>query len=156
MRSRTANWFLCKVKYDQVQEDGVNRKVTESYVVEAISFSEAEDMITDYIATYVSGEFDIVEIDRAVFHEVFLSDKTDEEKWYKCKLLYILLDEKTGKEKRSTAYYLVNGSSLESARKNVEEVMSGGMQDYVIVSLSETAILDVYEYASKPNDVHKG
>lgn len=189
MRSRTANWFICKIRYEKVMEDGVQRKVTETYVVDALSFTEAEARITEEMSAYISGEFEIVEIDRAAFKEIFfmgfgekvLHNQTDDltkaiqkkdgdslkkvydrsleeqmkntdTRWYKAKLQFITFDEKTEKEKKSNVLYLVEGTSLESARKNIDEVMGGTMIDYVIYAVSETPILDVYEYVKKDNN----
>ena len=149
MRSRTANWFLCKIRYEKIIEDGLQKKVTEQYVVDALSFTEAEARIIDQMKSYISGEFDVVEIDRCAFKEVFFSDQETADTWYKAKLHFITIDEKTEKEKRTAVYYLVQGSSLENARKNIDEVMGGTMIDYVISSVSETKIMDVFEHTAK-------
>ena len=146
MRSRTANWFICKIRYEKTMEDGLQKKVTEQYVVDALSFSEAEARIMEEMSHYISGEFEVVEIDRCVFKEIFFSDAEMADKWYKSKLQFITIDEKTEKEKRSTVYYLVQGSSSENALNNIDEVMGGTMIDYVISSVSETKIEDVFEY----------
>lgn len=152
MRSRTANWFICKIRYEKVMEDGLQRRVTEQYVVSAISFTEAEARIIEEVKGYISGEFEVVEIDRCVFGEIFFSDEDMADKWYKSKLQFITIDEKTDKEKRTNVYYLVQGSSLENARKNIDEVMGSGMMDYVISSVSETKIMDVFEYSAKKDE----
>ena len=146
MRARTANWFICKVRYEKVMEDGLQKKVTEQYVVDALSFTEAEARITEQMSQYISGEFDMHEIDRCVFKEVFFSDEDSADKWYKAKLQFITIDEKTEKEKKTVVYYLVQGSSLENARKNIDEVMGGTMIDYSIAGVNETKIMDVFEY----------
>lgn len=183
MRSRTANWFLCKIRYEKTMEDGLQKKVIEQYVVNAMSFTEAEARIIDNMKAYNSGEFDVVEIDRCVFGEIFFMDwamkviekdaehlekairnkekaafnkwkgesleekfeKGADSRWYKSKLQFITIDENTQKEKRANVYYLVEGVSLESARKNIDKVMGGTMIDYVISSVSETKIMDVFE-----------
>ena len=149
MRSRTANWFICKIKYEKVGEDGVQRKVTESYVVDALSFSEAEARITEEMASYISGEFKVINIDPAPFSEIFFSDAELPDKWYKAKLEFITIDEKTEKEKRSAVTYLVQAGSFDSALKSVNEVMGGTMIDYVTAKIEETKIMDVFEYAKK-------
>lgn len=146
MRSRTANWFLCKIRYEKIMEDGLQKKVTETYVVDAMSFTEAEARIMEEMSSYISGEFEVHEIDRAVYKEIFFSDEDTADKWYKSKVQFITIDENTEKEKKTNVYYLVQGSSLENARKNIDEVMGGTMIDYVISSVSETTIIDVFEY----------
>lgn len=149
MRSRTANWFICKIRYEKTMDDGLQKKVTEQNVVDAISFTEAEARIIEEMSQYIIGEFDVVEIDRCVFKEIFFSDEEMADKWYKSKLQFITIDEKTEKEKKTSVYYLVQGSSLENARKNIDEVMGGTMIDYVISSVSETKIMDVFEYKAE-------
>ncbi len=133
-------------------EDGLQKKVTEQYVVDAISFTEAEARIIEEMSSYISGEFDVHEIDRAVFKEIFFSDEDMADKWYKAKVQFITIDEKTDKEKRTNVYYLVQGSSLENARKNIDEVMGGTMIDYSVASISETVIMDVFEYVSSKKE----
>lgn len=160
MRSRTAIWFLCKIRYEKTLEDGLQKRVTEQYVVDALSFTEAEARIIEEMSSYINGEFEVWEIDRAVFKEIFFSDEGGTQrpgeslggyhmadKWYKSKLQFIAIDEKTEKEKKTNVYYLVQGSSLENARRNIDEVMGGTMIDYVISAVSETTIMDVFEYA---------
>ena len=151
MRSRTANWFICKIRYE-VMEDGLQKKVTEQYVVDALSFTEAEARIIEEMSQYISGEFDVVEIDRCAFKEVFFSDQETADTWYKAKLQFITIYEKTEKEKRTAVYYLVQGSSLENARKNIDEVMGGTMIYYVISSVSETKIMDVFEHITNKEE----
>ena len=155
MRSRTANWFLCKIRYEKTLEDGLQKRVTEQYVVDALSFTEAEARIMEEMATYISGEFEVWEIDRAVFKEIFFSEDDMADKWYKSKLQFITIDERTEKEKKTSVYYLVQGSSLETARRNIDEVMGGTMIDYVISAVSETPVVDVFEYLNKDNEKQK-
>ena len=146
MRSRTAEWFLCKIRYEKVMEDGLQKKITEQYVVDALSFSEAEARIIDEMKQFISGQFDVVEIDRCAYKEVFFSDEASADKWYKAKLQFITIDERTAKEKKTSVYYLVQAGSFDGAKRNIDEVMGGTMIDYVIASVSETPIMDVYEH----------
>ena len=148
MRSRTANWFLCKIRYEKTMEDGLQKKVTEQYVVDAMSFTEAEARIIEQMSSYISGEFEVVEIDRCKFKEIFFSDEECADKWYKAKLKFITIDEKTEKEKKTAVYYLVQAGSFECARKNIDDVMGGTMIDYQIDTVSETVIMDVFEYTA--------
>jgi hypothetical protein len=146
MRSRTSKWFETKIRYEKMMEDGQQKKVTEQYVVDALSFSEAEQRITEESSAYISGEFDVTDIKPAAYGEIFFSDAPADDRWYKAKLQFITIDEKSGKEKRSIVTYLVQGGSLQSALKNVDAVMGTTMSDYVVASLAETQIMDVYEY----------
>ena len=146
MRSKTTSWFETKVRYDKTMEDGQNKKVTEAYTVEALSFSEAESAITEEMSHYISGEFDVKAITPAAYGEIFFSDADSDDKWFKARLAFITIDEKTEKEKRSNVVYLVQATSLDYARQYVKEVMSNTMIDYEVVSISETPLFDVFEY----------
>ena len=112
MRRRSALWFECKIRYEKVMEDGLQKKVNENYVVDALSFSEAETRITEEMSAYISGEFEVADIKKAAFKEVFFTDDNIADKWYKAKLQFITIDEKTEKEKRSTVTYLVQAGSM--------------------------------------------
>ena len=146
MRSRTAEWFECKIRYEKVMEDGMQKRVTENYVVDALSFSEAEERIIEEMSSYISGEFDVIDIKKASYKEIFFSDDDMADKWYKAKLQFITIDEKTEKEKRSAVNYLVQAGSFKGAVKNIDEVMGGTMIDYVTASVSETTLMDVFEF----------
>lgn len=149
MRSRTANWFICKIRYEKTGEDGLQKKITETYVVDALTFTEAETRITEEMASYISGEFKIMNINPAPFAEIFFADSDAADMWYKAKLQFITIDEKTEKEKRSAVVYLINAGSFNGAVKSVGEVMGGTMINYVTAKVEETPIMDVFEYAKK-------
>lgn len=148
MRSRTAEWFETKISYEKTMEDGMQKKVKEQYTVDALSFTEAERRITEEMSSYISGEFDVVDIKKATYKEIFFSDSETADRWYKAKLQFITLDEKTEKEKRSNVYYLVQAATLQEAVKNIDTVMGGTMIDYVIASIAETMLMDVFEYTN--------
>jgi len=156
MRSRTSTWFECKIRYEKTLEDGSQKKVTELYTVDALSFTEAESSITEEMSAYISGEFEVRDIKKAAYGEVFFSDAPSADRWYKTKLQFITIDDKTEKEKRSNVNYLVHAATLEQAVKSIDEVMGGTMIDYVIASIAETQIMDVFEH-NKPirKDVHE-
>ena len=151
MRRRSAVWFECKIRYEKVMEDGLQKKVNENYVVDALSFSEAEKRIIEEMSSYISGEFEVADIKKAAYKEIFFTDDNIADKWYKAKLQFITIDEKTEKEKRSSVTYLVQAGSMNGAMKNIDEVMGGTMIDYVVASVVETTLMDVYEYG-KTND----
>ncbi len=149
MRSRTAIWFECKIAYEKVMEDGLQKKVSESYVVDALSFTEAEKRIMEEMSSYISGEFTIKDIKIAPYKEIFFSDDELADRWYKAKLEFITIDEKTEKEKRSAVNYLVQAGTLKGAVGNIESVMGTTMIDYVIASVAETKLMDVFEYGKQ-------
>ena len=146
MRSRTSTWFETRVRYDKTMEDGQNKKVIEQYVVDALSFSEAEELITEEMSHYVSGEFDVKAIAPAVYGEIFFSDVDTDDKWFKARLSFITIDEKTEKERRSSVTYLVQAHSVNGTVKHVDEVMKSTMIDYEIATITETKIMDVFEH----------
>ena len=127
----------------------MTKKVIENYVVDALSFGEAEEKITEEMSAYISGEFEVKNITPAAFHEIFFSENDNDDRWYKAKLQFITIDEKTEKEKRNSVTYLVQAATLNGAVKNVDEVMNGTMIDYVISNISETKFMDVFEHAAK-------
>ncbi len=150
MRSRTSIWFECKVKYEKVQEDGLQKQVVEQYVVNALSFSEAEARITEEMSKYINTAFEVVDVKKAPYKEVFFAEDGTSERWYKAKLQFITIDEKTEKEKRSSVYYLIQADSFGQAVKHIDEVMGGTMIDYEIASMAETTLLDVFEFEKDP------
>ena len=151
MRSRTSTWFETKVKYQKTMEDGSEKVVSEAYVVDALSFTEAESAIIDEMSIYVSGELKVSGIGKAGYGEIFFSDVDDDDKWYKAKLQFITIDEKSEKEKRSNVTYLVQAKSLARALRYIDEVMGKTMIDYDVIGLNETKLMDVFEHHA-PNE----
>ena len=149
MRSRTATWFECKIRYEKTMEDGLPKKVSEVYVVDALSFSEAEERIIEEMSSYISGEIEIVDVKIAPYREIFFADDNLADQWFKAKLSFITIDERTDKEKRTSMMCLVNAGNISSAINNIGEVMSGTMIDYITTSISATKIFDVFEYKKK-------
>ena len=95
MRQRTADWFETKIRYDKTMDDGMLKPITEQYVVDALSFTEAENAIIEEMSAFIAGDFKITGIKPAPYHEVFFSENDNDDKWYKAKLQFITLDEKT-------------------------------------------------------------
>ena len=146
MRSRTADWFETKIRYEKTMDDGLQKKVTEQYTVDVLSFTEAGSSITEEMSSYISGEYEVSDIKKAAYKEVFFSENDSDDRWYKAKLQFITIDEKTQKEKRSNVYYLVQAATLPGAVGHIEEVMGTTAIDYVIASVAETLIMDVFEH----------
>lgn len=152
MRSKTATWFEAKIQYEKQMDDGLQKKVTEQYVVDALSYSEAEAKITEEMSAYISGEFEVKDLKKAQYKEVFFSDDASADRYYKAKLDFLTIDERTEKEKRSRVVYLVQAENIHRAMKNVDEVMGGTMIDYEACAIDETKILDVFEYRNGSED----
>lgn len=141
-------WFLCKIRYEKVMEDGMQKKVTEPYLVDALSFTEAEARIIEEMTPFISGEFTVTDISRAHYSEIFTSDEDSADKWYAGRLAFITLDEKSAKEKRTYTNVLIQAADIHDAMKKLDEGMKGTMADYSSILLKETAIMDVYPYHS--------
>ncbi len=143
-------WFECKVSYEKMMENGVQKKVTEPYLVDALSFTEAEARIIEEIKPYISGEFTIADIKRARLAELFFNEAGD--RYYKIKIYFITLDEKSGAEKKTAAQMLAQASDIKEAIAVLENAMKGSMADYTIASVSETPIMDVFPFAPKKDE----
>lgn len=141
------NWFECKVSYDKQLENGLIKKTTEPYLVDALSFTEAEARIIEEIKPYISGEFSIADIKRAKLSEIFFNENGD--RYYKVKVQYITLDEKSGAEKKTAVNMLAQASDFEDALQTVLKGMQGTMADYNIASIAETNLMDVFPYVSE-------
>ena len=143
MKQIPGTWFECKVRYEQTQEDGMNKMVTETYIYKAEDFGEAYDKATKDMSTSISGEFEITAMKIAQYKEIITQDERTEEKYYRVKVNLIILDEKTQKEKKIACYYLVNADSVEKARKYTDIAFSDTLMDYVIEAVQEAKIIDV-------------
>ena len=127
-------------------DDGKQKMVTELYVVDALSFTEAESSIIEEMSSYIMGEFKVTGIAQAAYGEIFFSDAETDDRFFKTKLQFITLDEKTQKEKRSNVNYLVQAHTLQQAVEHIQEVMGTTMIDYAIAAVQETSIMDVFEH----------
>lgn len=141
------NWFECKVRYDKTLDTGIIKTVTEPYLVDALSFTEAEARIIKEMTPFISGEFSVADIKRVKFGDTFFNETGD--KYYKAKLYFITLDEKSGSEKKTAVNMLVQAMEVKEAVEIVDAEMKKTMIDYTIASVSETAIMDVYRYTSE-------
>lgn len=141
------NWFECKVSFDRTGEDGLIKKVTEPYLVDAMSFTEAESRIIEEITPFVSSELTVAHIKRAKIAEIFPDETGD--KWYRCKVNFVSFDEKKQVEKRLPQVMLVQASNFKRALENLLEGMKGTMADYEVAMITETMIMDVYPFKPK-------
>lgn len=142
-------WFEVKIRYEKVAENGMQKKVTEPYLFDALSFTESEGKCIEEMTPFISGEFTVSDIKRANYSEIFFSEEESADRWFKCKLVFITLDEKSGAEKKTSTHVLVQASNLRDDVKKLDEGMKGTMADYQIASVSETPIMDVYPYEAK-------
>ena len=138
------NWFECKIKYEKTVEEGRIAKVSESYLVDALTFSEAEERINKEIEPYISGEFVVATIRKARISEMFENATGD--KWYRCKVYFISFDEEKGVEKKVASTMMVQANNIREAWDGLQEGMKGSMADYQVAAITETTIMDVYKY----------
>ena len=143
--------YECGIRYKKVADNGFTKKVTELYLVDALSFAEAEGRITNEMEPYISGEFDVVTIKRTNISEI-VEGLSTADKWFKAKLMYITIDEKTGKEKKQAVHFIVRASDINNAHICVVEHMKGSMMDYEIATLDETKIMDLFRYKVNTSD----
>ena len=139
------SWFECKVSFEKVLENGMQKIVTEPYLVDALSFTEAEARIIEEIRPFISGEFTVTDIKRARLSELFFNENGD--RFYKIKVYFITLDEKSGAEKKTAAQMLAQACTLKEAIAVLEEGMKGTMADYTIASVTETMLMDVFPFS---------
>lgn len=152
-----ANWFECKIRYDKVQENGTVKKATESFLVDALSFTEAEARIIEERQPYISGDFSVTAVKRTKIAEIFFNDEDDADKWYQVKYVMTTIDEspaaqgKPVAEKKISILTMVQASGLQPAIDGFLEGMKGTLADFDIASVIETTILDVYP-VKQPSD----
>ena len=149
----TANWFECRVKYVKTTEDGKEKKVSEQYLVDALSYTEAEGRIVAELSEMLQGEYSIAGLKRSNISELVISDDGNDDKWFKAKVSILDADQLTGKEKRANHHFLVTGSSLQRALENLEKNLSTYIVPCEIVSLADTTFVDVFPYKATPQEV---
>lgn len=138
-----AQWIKTSVRFDKTMENGAIKKVTEPYLVDALSFTEAEARIIEKVTPYISGEFTVSAVNKSKVSEIFWDASGD--RWYQVKVAFITINEKTGAEKRSKTVFMVQASDFKSAYDNFMQGMKGTMSDFEIIGITETAIMDVFK-----------
>lgn len=136
-----SNWFECKVRFDKMQENGTVKRVNEPYLVDALSFTEAEARIIEELTPFISGDFSVSAVKRTKITEIFWDETGD--RWFMVKVAFLIIDEK-GNEKKSSTFILVQASDFRGAFENFVKNMETGMADYEIQSIAETPLMDVY------------
>ena len=143
-------WFECKIRYEKTLENGAIKKVTEPYLVDAMSFTEAEARIIQEMSPFMNGEWSVADIKRANYSELFPCEEETADKWFKVKMVTTIIDEKKQVEKKVSTWKLVQASDLRDAVKKLDEAMKGSLADYELSQVAETAIMDVFFYQEKP------
>lgn len=144
-------WFECKAKYVKIDENGREKKVNEAYLLDAVSFTEAESRIYKELETMVRGDFTVTKIAKTNVAEIIPSE--DGDRWFKAKVSFISVDEESGKEKRTAQYILVLAKTVRDAYEKVVENMQGMMVDFEINAVNESPIMDVFPYFGRDEDI---
>ena len=137
------SWIESKVSFDKTMENGLVKKVTELYLVNALSFTEAEARVIEEVTPFISGDFTVSAVKKSNISELFYDERGD--KWYKVKVAFITLDEKTSLEKKSNQYVLVQAADFRNALENFMDGMKNTMADFEIIGITETKIMDVFD-----------
>lgn len=139
------SWFESKIRYKKMMENGKEKTVSEPYLLDALSFTETEARTIEELTPFITGEFTITDIKRAGYSEVFMFEEGGDH-WFKAKLVFITLDEKSNIEKKTSTQVLVQANDLQQAKDRIVERMKGTMADYEIDKVAKTEIMDVYPY----------
>ena len=138
-----SQWFECKVRYDKMMENGMQKVVTEPYLVDALSFTEAEARITEEMQPYISGEFSVAAVKRVKLTDIFYNPAGD--RWYKVKTMFITIDEKSGAEKKTATFQMVQASDIKEALSVYDAGMKDLMANIEVAAITETPLLDVFK-----------
>lgn len=148
----TANWFEAKVKYLKVNEDGREKKVNEAYLLDAMSYTEAESRIMHEMESVIKGDYYISSLKKSNVTELVPSEDENDDRWYKAKVGIIDADEVSGKEKATFQYYLVAASNIDRALENLQKSLSTFVVPYEIASITDTQFMDVFPYFSEDEE----
>ena len=144
MKSKVSKYYEVKIQYHKMQEDGKEKKVTEQYVVEALTFTEAESRIIEEMTPYISGEFDVVSEKIAPYNEILISDSLNDDKWFISKVSLITIDEKTSKENKTSMRLLVQADTSQTALEYTKKLFDSSMTDFSIDAVKDTPTLEVF------------
>ena len=143
--------YECGVRYNKTADNGMTKKVTELYLVDACSFAEAEARIIGELSYANSSDIDVVTIKRTNYSEI-VEGLSSADKWFKAKLVFVTLDEKSGKERKQAVHFIVHASGITKAHSSVVEHMKGSVMDYEVATLDETKIIDLFRYKVNTSD----
>jgi hypothetical protein len=148
------NWFECKVRYHKIDErTGKEKIVNEPYLVDAITFGEAEERIFKEMEAYISGEFTVTNIRKANITDIFPNEEQGGDRWYKAKVTFMSIDEAAGKEKKVANHMMVCADSVEKATEAIKKGLDGMTVDFEVVSVAESPVMDYFAYMFGNKDV---
>lgn len=137
-------WFLCKVKYAKETEDGLLKSISEQYLVDAVSFTEAEAILYDRLGSQIRGDFQVTGISKSNIVDVFYFEDADT--WYKCKISYLIADGESGKEKKVTQYMIVTAEDVKQAFDRIQESLSNMLVSFRVPDITESPIVEVFPF----------
>lgn len=137
-------WFDCKVAYEKTLENGMLKKIAESYLVNAFNIVEVEKKIVENLKPYIRGEFEVTDIRKAKIAELYYENTYEDALWYKLKLVFITIDENKGKERKTNNFVIIKAKDIKQALNILEDKMKGSVMDYTIASIVETTYCDVF------------
>jgi hypothetical protein len=140
-------WFLCKVKYLKEDDKGLLKMTTDPYLVDAMSYTEAEARIYEVMSTMVRGEFTVTNIAKSNIVDVFPYEDADV--WFKCKVSYVVVDDESGKEKRVNQFMLIGAHDVKQAYERIYESLNNMLVTFKVPEVAETPILEVFPYVSE-------
>ncbi len=146
-------WFLCKVKYQKENEQGLLKNVSEQYLVDAVSFTEAEARIYEELGMMIRGEFQVTNISKSNLTDVFFFHESD--LWHKCKVTYVVADGDSGKEKKVTNYMLVQAEDVKQAFERIFESLNNMLVTFRVPDVTESPIIDIFKYVSSDEKAMK-
>jgi hypothetical protein len=139
------NWFTVKVKYTKQLDNGALKRVSEPYLLAAMTFTDAEARIYEELGQIIRGEFNVVGITRTEIHDIFAFDDVD--LWYKVKIKYESADADSEKAKKVTQNFLVSANSVKEAYERIKESLSTLLVDFEIPSIMVSPIVEIFPYA---------
>lgn len=143
-------WFLCKVKYAKENEQGLLKSITELYLVDAISFTEAEAILYDRLGQKIRGDFQVKAVGKSPIVDVFFYEDADI--WYKCKITYLVADGESGREKKVTQYMIVTAEDVRQAYDRIQESLSNMLVSFRVPDITETSIVEVFPYEKEEEE----
>ncbi|MBR3883256.1 MAG: DUF4494 domain-containing protein [Bacteroidaceae bacterium] len=142
----TLSWFECKVTYERAGEKGLNTKVNEVYLTQAFSYTEVEKRLTMELQPQVTGSFDINKMERTKYNELVNTDDENADKWFKCKIVMLTIDEVSAKEKKTSVVILVKAEDVAGAVKRLTKHMEDSIMNYDLAAVNESPIVDIFPY----------
>ena len=143
------NWFEAKIKYIKVQEDGREAKVSESYLVDALTYGEAENRVIKEMEAIIKGDLLITGLKKSNITELVESEDENDDRWYKAKVAIVDADEVSGREKVSFQYFLISAGDIDKASEYLRNSLSTWVVPYEIVTISDTTFMDVFKYIAE-------